>query len=134
MKKEIKINIENKLELEKRDMNIYHHSTRSSHLISFDSRITIPLGPLREEDYLHISIVNGPGPLEGRYILSLPSWANFEFFSRGDVTVAHTGDRTYVKIPPGLPMWQLRLTRSHTAPNGRASDRITLGDEQTGNI
>jgi hypothetical protein len=132
MSKKININIENRLVMEKRDINVYHLSTRSAHLISFDSSITLPLGPVIEGDYLHISIVNGPGPLEGKYVLNLPSWADFEFSSRGDVTVAHSGTRTLVKIPPGLPVWQLRLTRSLSSPIGRFPDRVIIGDDQLG--
>ncbi len=132
MTKEIHINIENRLVMEKRNMNIYHHSTRSAHMLGFDGSITLPLGPVIEDDYLHISIVKGPGPLEGKYVLNLPSWADFEFSSRGDVAVHHSGDRTLVKVPPGLPVWQLRMTRSLSLPTGRVSDRVTIGDEQPG--
>nr|NIM12175.1 hypothetical protein [Candidatus Aminicenantes bacterium]NIN18168.1 hypothetical protein [Candidatus Aminicenantes bacterium]NIN42067.1 hypothetical protein [Candidatus Aminicenantes bacterium]NIN84820.1 hypothetical protein [Candidatus Aminicenantes bacterium]NIO80995.1 hypothetical protein [Candidatus Aminicenantes bacterium] len=46
MTKEINITIENKLVMEKRDMNIYHHATRSAHMISFDSSITLPFKPV----------------------------------------------------------------------------------------
>ena len=63
MAKEINITIENKLVMEKRDMNVYHHSTRSAHMISFDSSITLPLRSVMGDDYLHISIVTGPGNL-----------------------------------------------------------------------
>ena len=129
MTKEININIENRLVMEKRDINVYHYSTRSAHLISFDSSITLPLRPAIEDDYLHISIVNGPGHLERKYVLNIPSWADFEFSSRGDVTVVHSGYRTLVKIPPGLPMWQLRLTRSLSFHIGWFPDRVTIGDD-----
>ena len=63
MTNKIKITIQNKLVMGKRDMNIYHHSTRTAHMISFDSSITLPLSSKIEEDYLHISIVGGPGRL-----------------------------------------------------------------------
>jgi hypothetical protein len=130
MAKEINITIENKLVIEKRDMNVYHHATRSAHMISFDSSITLPLRPVIEDDYLHISIVSGPGHLKSKSIVNLPSWVDFEFSSRGDVTVAHSGNRTLVKIPPGLPMWQLKMTRSFSSLINQLSDCVTIGDEQ----
>ncbi len=130
MAKQIKITIQNKLVMEKRDMNIYHHSTRSAHMISSDSSVTLPFRPVTEDDYLHISIVSGPGRLESNCVVSLPSWADFEFSSRGDVTVAHSGDRTLVKIPPGLPVWQLKMTRSLSSLIN-PSDRVTIGDDYT---
>jgi hypothetical protein len=118
--------------MEKRDMNIYHHSTRSAHMISFDSSITLPLDSNIEEDYLHISIVGGPGRLEGNCVVNLPSWADFEFFSKGDVTVAHSADRILVKIPPGFPIWQLKMTRSLSSLTNRSADHVIIGDDCTG--
>ncbi len=133
MAKHTKITIENRLVTGKRDMNIYHHSTRSAHMISFDSSITLPFRPVIEKDYLHISIAGGPGRLEGDCVVNLPSWIDFEFLSGGDVTVAHSGNRICVKIPPGLPIWQLKLTRSLSPPGKHPADRVTIGDEQVGN-
>ena len=132
MAKEINITIENKLVMEKRDMNVYHHATRSAHLISHDSSITLPLKSELEDDYLHISIVSGPGHLEGRCVVNLPSWVDFEFSSEGKLTVAHTGDRTLLKIPPGPPQWQLKMTRSFSSLMNPSSDSVTIGDDQLG--
>lgn len=130
MTKEINITIENKLVMEKRDMNVYHHSTRSAHMISHDSSITIPLKLDIEDDYLHISLVSGPGRLEGNCLVNLPSWVNFELSSAGDATVVHLGERTLLKIPPGPAVWQLRMTRSFSSLNDQPSDRVTIGDDQ----
>jgi hypothetical protein len=130
MAKQINITIENKLVMEKRDMNVYHHSTRSAHMISFDNSITLPLRPVIEDDYLHISIVSGPGHLKSKSVVNLPSWADFEFSSKGDVTVAHSGDRTLLKIPPGPPIWQLKMTRELSSLISQPSDRVTIGDDQ----
>jgi hypothetical protein len=129
MAKEIKITIENRLVMEKRDMNVYHHSTRSAHMISFNSSITLPFRSVIEDDYLHISIVSGPGPLEGECRVNLPSWMDFEFSPGGDVAVTHSGNRTLLRIPPGLPVWQLKMTRSSSLFN-QPSDCITIGDDQ----
>jgi hypothetical protein len=130
MAKEINITIENKLVMEKRDMNVYHHSTRSAHLISHDSSITLPLKPGIEDDYLHISIVSGPGKLEGNCLVNLPSWVDFELTSAGDANVVHLGERILLKIPPGPAIWQLRMTRSLSSLNHQPSDRVTIGDDQ----
>jgi len=132
MATQIKITIQNKLVVEKRDMNIYHHSTRSAHMISFDSSITLPLRLVTEDDYLYVSIVGGPGRLERDCVVTLPSWLDFEFFSKGDVTVSHSGDRTLVKIPPGFPMWQLKMTRSLSSITTRSADRVIIGDDYMG--
>jgi len=130
MAKEINVTIENKLVLEKRDMNVYHHSTRSAHLISHNNSITLPLRPSLEEDYLHISVVSGPGHLINKSVLNLPAWADFEFSSEGKIKVVHSDDRTLLKIPPGPSTWQLKMTRSFTSIIDQAVDRVTVGDDQ----
>ena len=112
MTKTINITIENELAMGQRDMNIYHHSTRSAHMISYNSSVTLPLKSVIEDDYLHISIVSGPGRLKNRSIVNLPSWMDFDITSADDVSVAHSGGRTILKIPPGLPRWQLKMTWS----------------------
>lgn len=129
MAKEINITIENKLVTEQRDMNVYHHSTRSAHMISFNSSVTLPLRAAVENDYLHISVVSGPGHLKNRSIVNLPSWVDFEFSSVGNVTVIHSGDRTVLRIPPGFPVWQLKMTRSASLID-QPSDRVTIGDDR----
>jgi hypothetical protein len=130
MAKEINITIENKLVMEKRDMNVYHHSTRSAHLISHASSITLPLKSDIEDDYLHISVVSGPGRLEGNCVVNLPSWVDFELYSAGDATVTHLGERVLLKIPPGPPTWQLKMKRSISSIIDQSTDHITIGDDQ----
>ena len=130
MTKEINIIIENKLLIEKRDMNVYHHATRSAHMISHNNSITLPLRPLIEDDYLHISIVSGPGRLEGHCVVNMPSWIDFELAYAGNAAVAHSGERTLLKIPPGLPVWQLKMTRSLSSRINKSSARVTIGDDQ----
>lgn len=129
MLKEINVTVENKLEVEKRDLNVYHRFSKSVHMISYNSFVTLPLRSAVEDDYLHISIVSGPGPLEGKCMVNLPSWIDFEFSPGGDVAVSHSGNRTVLKIPPGPPVWQLKMTRSTTSFVKQPSDRITIGDD-----
>lgn len=139
MPEEIEITVENKLITEKRDLNVYHHSTRSAHIISHNSSIALPLGTNGEKDYLHISVVKGPGYLEKNCLINLPSWADFDFTSKESVTaisITHSHDpdgaRTVLKIPPGPPAWELRITRSTSlAPNGQFTkkrDYVIIGD------
>lgn len=130
MAKEINITIENKLGMAKRDMTIYHHSSRSAHMISPESSITLPLRPVMEDDYLHISIVNGPGRLESICVVNLPSWVDFEIFSAGDATVTHSDGRILLKIPPGVPTWQLRMKRSLSFQTNQSSDCVIIVDDQ----
>jgi hypothetical protein len=127
--KEINITIENKLVMERRDMNVYHHSTRSAHMISFDSSITLPLQPALEDDYLHISIVSGPGNLENSSVVNLPARFNFKISYGGDVTVTHSDGRTLLKFPPGPPIWQLKITWPPSPRGKQSSDRITISND-----
>ena len=132
------ITVENKLVKDKRGINVYHHSTRSAHLISHNSSITLPLGTVGKDDYLHISLVSGPGNLWKDCVINVPSWADFEFSSDGKITLAHRGERTILTIPPGPPTWQLKITR----PNGtlitqapqppQAMDSVTVSDNGRG--
>ncbi len=128
--KEVKITIENKLVIEKREINVYHHSTRSAHMISHNNSLTISLRPIVEDDYLHISVVSGPGHLKNKGVVILPSWADFEFSSEGNVIVAHSADRIVVKIPPGPPVWQLKMTWSTSSSSNHPSAKVTVGDDQ----
>lgn len=130
MAKEISITIENKLVREKRGMNVYHHFTRSAHMINHNDSITFPLRSSMEDDYLHISIVSGPGHLENKSVVNLPSWTDFEFSFEGNVILAHSLDRTLLEIPPGIPVWQLRVTRL-SFPIDQPWDRVIIGDNQS---
>lgn len=130
MSKKVNMTIENRLVLEKRDMCVYHYSTQTAHMISYNSSIILPLRSTVENDYLHISIVRGPGNLASICVVNLPSWADFEFSSRGDVTVVHSSKRTLVKVPPGPPLWQLKITRSLSSYVNQRPDRVTICDGQ----
>lgn len=130
---EIDITIENQLVTEKRDISIFHHSTRSAHFISYNSSITLPLRSDGEDDYLHISVVSGPGNLWIDCVIKVPSWANFEFSSEGKLTVIHPNDGpgTLLKIPPGPPTWELKITRpTGLSPIDPLSvNNVTIGDD-----
>jgi hypothetical protein len=126
----ITITMENKLKKEKRDLNVYHQSTRSAHIISHNSSITLPLRTVEEGDFLHISVVSGPGHLWQNCLIDLPSWADFEFSSEGKVTLIHSGDRTLLLIPPGPPTWELKMERQSdlSSISALTEDNVTIGD------
>ena len=115
MAQQLPITIENKLIKEKRDIHVYHHSSRGAHIIGYDSAIELPLDSVDHDDYLYISIVKGPGNVWRDCVIHLPLWMDFEFSSRGDLILKHSQSndarRFILKIPPGPPTWELRLMR-----------------------
>lgn len=129
---EIEITVNNKLTAEKRDLNIYHHSTRSAYMISHNSSIVVPLRTAAEGDYLHISIASGPGNLEKDCVIDLPSWVDFKFFSQGNVTVTHVGGCTLLEIPRGPPVWQLKISRPTSLLPALTPDQVTIRDHEPG--
>lgn len=130
MSEPIEIQVLNQLIEEKRDVSVYHHSSRSAHIIGRSGSLTLPLQDGSEDDYLHISLVSGPGNLWKGCLLDVPAWADLEFSFDGSITMTHRGKRTLFKIPPGPPTWQLRLSRPAGA--GPAPDRLTIGEAGPG--
>jgi hypothetical protein len=128
MTEEYDITVKNQLIQEKRYINVYHRSTRSAHLISYNNSITLPLGALEENDYLYISAVRSHGNIWKACLIDVPSWADFEFSSEGKVAVAHANnaDRIILKVPPGPPTWQLKVTQSTAAFMGKMSDNVII--------
>jgi hypothetical protein len=128
------ITVENKLIEEKRYINVYHQSTRSAHLISYNSSITLPLRTVEENDYLYISAVRSHGNLWKACLINVPSWADFEFSSEGKVAIAHSNnaDRIILKVPPGPPTWQMKMTQSTAALMKKLSDNIIICDSCPG--
>lgn len=124
------ITVENKIRKEKRDINVYHQFTGISHIVSYNNSITLPFRNAAEKDFLCISIVNDCGNLSQACFINLPSWAEFEFSSKVNVTMTFYGKRTVLKIPPGPVAWQMKLTK----PEGLSSvdpltgDKVTVGD------
>ncbi|UCH95045.1 MAG: hypothetical protein JSV88_32985 [Candidatus Aminicenantes bacterium] len=134
MPKEFDITVENKLMKERRYINVYHQATRSAHLISHDSSVTLPLGTAKKNDYLYISGVRSHGNLWAACLINVPSWADFEFSLEGKVIISHShdDDRTILKIPPGPPTWQLKIKQSTTAPGKQSLDNVTIADNGPG--
>ncbi len=134
MAQEFDITVENQLIEEKRYINVYHRSTRSAHIISYNSSITLPMGTLEENDYLYISATRSNGNLWKACSIDVPSWADFEFSSEGKVTITHCNDadRLIFKVPPGPPTWQLKMTQSSAAFMGKPSDNVIIGDSGPG--
>jgi hypothetical protein len=128
MSEVVEITVQNRFASEKRDLNVYHHASRSANLIGCGSTVTLPLRTASEGDYIHISVVQGPGKLQHECVVNLPAWVNFDFSAVGEGFIRHTGKRTLLTIPPGPPDWQLKITRSSDTAAVPQSDYITLGD------
>jgi hypothetical protein len=126
----IDMTVRNKLVTEKRDLNVYHHSTRSAYLISHDNSITIPLGTVEDGDYLHLSIVSGPGSMEKDCWIEIPCWCDFTISGLGNGDFTHSGNRTLLKIPPGPPLWQLKITQPGGHMNTADKDYLIIGDSE----
>jgi hypothetical protein len=129
--KQVEITIRNKLAKDRRDVNVYHHSNRSSHIISYNSSITRTIKSLKENDYLHISVVSGPGHLKNCCILDLPSFVDFKFSLTGEeVILVHSGERLLLRIPPGPPVWQLKMIipKHFSIVDSLNGDYVTIGD------
>ena len=128
----ITINVENKLINIKEKgyiyINVYHQSTRSAHIVSHDSSITLPLRAVGENDYLHISVVSGSSYLWKACLINIPSWADFELCAEGKVAITHLNDdgRAILKIPPGPPTWELKMMRPTAALIGHTLDNVTI--------
>lgn len=121
--KQVNITIKNKLRKERRDISVYHHSNRSAHIISSNSTFTHGVKSVNENDYLHLSVVSGPGYLREACVLDFPSFMNLHFWSSGEFAFVHLDDRILLRIPPGPPTWQLKMT---------VSTRLSVVDPETG--
>ena len=131
MAKDIEITVVNELETEKRGINVYHHFSRSAHIISHGNSIAVPLGTAETGDYLHLSVVRGPGNLWKNCLIRLPLWIDAEFSTEGRVTLIHFNDGFLFKIPPGPPTWQLKVTRSSQSRLTQKTVHVIIGgDEQ----
>jgi hypothetical protein len=131
MHQDTKITIYNKLIEEKRDLNIYHHAAKGAFIISHGHSVTIPLTQ-KEEDYIHITIISGPGNLRKDCHLDIPAICDISFTSIGNGDIHHSKNRILFRIPPGPPIWQIKLTipsppTSHD--NNGDKDYVTISGE-----
>jgi hypothetical protein len=130
MTKVIDIIIENRLTIEKRGINVYQHSTGDNHFVRHKDSITVKLKAKTEKDFLHISVVRGPGVLENECIAKLQSWVDFELSHEGSVSKQHSGNQEILKIPPGAPNWQLKITQPDILPVDSSKVSIILENEE----
>lgn len=125
--------IENDLHIEKREISIYHHSRTRTYIISHGNAVKIPLSSNAEMDYLHISLVRGPGVLQSDCFIYLPDWIDFDFSDsnlNGTFFFKHSSGRIFLKIPPGFPNWELKVFNHNDqkSPQGLKVDQIVLCD------
>lgn len=108
--------VRNKLVRDKRDISVYHSFGSSAHIISCGSAVSVPLSTVEQDDYLHFSLVRGPGIFWQGCVISLPAWVDFRLGPAGSVTVTHSANRTHLELAPGPPTWELRITRPKGHP------------------
>lgn len=127
----IAITVWNRLVKEKRDINVYHHANRSAHIISYNNSLACGIRPVQTDDYLHISVVSGPGYLKHFCILDMPAFMDFKFTPMGEATLMHQGSRTLLRIPPGPPTWELKMTvpRLSSVNRSLTGEYITVADD-----
>jgi hypothetical protein len=128
--------INNKLTIQRRDIHVYHCASRSAHIISYNSSITLPLHTADGKDYLGISMAGTAVGLSHNCVIDLPVWIEVEIYLEGKLTVSHRDRRTVLEIPAGSPAWELRLTRPAglAARPPHAGDRVTIGDKDEKNM
>lgn len=126
--------ISNKLEKEKRDLTMYINTVKESHLVSANSSRIWRAKPGAADDFLHIAVAPGPGQLKSTWILDIPSYLNVKFRSSGEFVLFHSEERTELRIPPGPPDWQIRLTVSPRAamPGQKGNHRVNIQDGNHG--
>ncbi|MCU0288170.1 MAG: hypothetical protein MUF15_17465 [Acidobacteria bacterium] len=128
---EMNIIILNKLVKEKRDIHVYHHFKKSGHIISSNSSLKLGIQPEAANDYLHISVQRGPGHVENFCVLDLPAFVDFRFSNIGEILFIHSGERFILRIPPGPPLWEMKVKIPARSPLFTLSDEghVTIGDE-----
>jgi len=144
------VTVKNQLITEERDLHVYHNSSRTAHIISHGSDVSMPLRKAVQGDFLHISMVRGAGNYWENCHIILPQGLDFEFFSRGDLTLSTTmtrstagpgklsaagvrmmpdeTNRLCLRIPPGPPTWELKLKWSSETEGNREVVQVVITD------
>ena len=125
--------VNNMLVGQRRDIHIYHHSTRSSHIVSDNSSVVLELQNGTSGDFFYISVVKGPGDLRRPCNIDFPNWMDIQFSSRGDVLISHPkgGERLRFRVPPGPAAWEIKAKippHSHVL-NRLSEDEITVSED-----
>ena len=79
-------------------------------------------------------VIRGPGRLWKECVMDLPSWADFELSAEDKINLTHSGERIFIRIPPGPPTWQLKLCGSDRleALETLIGDCVTIADQPPG--
>jgi hypothetical protein len=127
------ITIRNNLSQEKREISVYHHSRRMSHIVSHNHSLEHQLESVERDDYLQISVISGPGHLHHDCILVLPSFLDFTFSASGDVIIEHINHYLVLRIPPGPPTWEIktRVPSQFLPENAGKNNIISICDDHT---
>lgn len=130
------VTIRNKLLKDRRDIHVYHHSTRGAHIISRGHSLDIALLDKDSGDYVHIS-AGGAGGRPGHDCrITIPRELDLEFSSQGDFTLNHPPEKdrnnTRLILPPGTAKWELTLAwsmkNSHATTPGPERECILVID------
>jgi hypothetical protein len=83
--------------------------------------------PLESDKGKTISLMPGSDKLTPACKIVLPSTVHYEFATEGKekIGITHEGGKTTIKIPPGAPMWKLKLDK----PGGALADNINKGSD-----
>lgn len=112
MNKKHKILVENNMIIERREINIYHHSRTRTFLHNYDNAVAIDLKSTDEFDYIHLSIVKGPWNLQNECLIKFPDKLDLELSTNnlhGCIHFIQSGHKTLLKIPPGSPNWEVKI-------------------------
>jgi hypothetical protein len=120
--------IRNNLISEKRDLNVYHHSTRSAYIVSHKNEVSIRLEKFAKGDFLDLSIVRGPGSMENECWMRVPSGCVFSIRNMSDSDTVYTDECIWVRFPPGPPLWQLKLAQPLNNNITDKKEYIIIGD------
>lgn len=110
----VQISVCNKLFRERKDVHVYHHFTRGTHIISQGHSVEFPLLGKDQGDYFHIGIHRGSSITSGSCRVIIPIPLDLECSSLSDIIISHFKDgdtiNTKLVLPPGSPEWEMTLT------------------------
>ena len=106
----VSIMIKNKLIREKKDLAVYHHASKSAHIVNCNSSIYINLSKRLTTDYLHLTQITGNEQFTADCYLSLPSWLDYTVESDKKLEATQHGGHTVLRLPSGFDQWKIKIS------------------------
>lgn len=131
MTKTKQFTIVNRLDRERRNIALYQHASGRGFLIGHGGSVSVEINCKGSDDYLHLSVSKGPGPLQRGCRVTLPGWLDFSFKGGQGVTgisFKHKGKAIDIDIPPGPPDWEIKISLPDKHSIKSFTERI-LGQE-----